>query len=927
MRTHATNRAAAGAGHTAQAERNPGGVIQDNTRAALALQRHEKMAGGSPQALQLKRQAEIMAARSVPSSAVPVQRVQQSDTIDLPRQLKTGLESLSGLSHNPSAHTATDPGLVQRVVRINQANILPPQHAALIAEVRRVIEFEELFWTDALEATLTGWLTSRDAVDAPNAAVIAFNLYYHGSDADAWEDMKSVSFAPEQLTKASTRRNRDRFARTMTPHATQITKRVPGMGNLSDRHLLRLAETGKAEEEFWVRPAPAKKQRLMTAKRKDITSTDEAHITAAGLPDDPSYTVQRGNHQLGHRYRGTNQSFIKGAKHARTYGSKRSREGYEYKGSGLVDGHSVQVQDDQPILGPFQEDASDWSTSIAKTDGTSVTYSDKGFLPKDAKDVRWMETMPHNFYWENQEQGKHMRQKTLETPAMKEETSFLHYNHYTGDTFHPNAGTAMNHSYDIPSHIDYLTTDASNVDVHYDVDNNPTADYSVPSNYDPLTRRYGIVPGGVPSAKQNTSLGGESATLHRDRAKMPDTTSFPFATVLQPGADDFSFKPDWRAELPNYETPPGTPYFDEDAMEESMVVEAGDMRHRHHFEHGDGVVADAAFDEVGDETSLKISSMKKSEPADWNDSAAFSKLATQALPDGLPAVATASAPSAVPKAATTASAPSPQLAQYQRRWQRLHAAFAELFQSMLLQEPARQPLLNLENQLLALSPYDPTQLGVLDFVEQNVLAWFGVNYGQLRRRLVGGTAHESANNALAGHGQRLPALRQFFNECGQMAAHNALAMLGDVAAADDVAASALGNLEEDIDEDAIRELIRVIRPDLPVLGQLEQVWELVALLASGAHGELDDRNISDVERIGLAQIAAFRSRAMPVLTVVVNTRSHRDDPGIHWIAVQLLRQADGQIQVRYHDSFDQPKNYTHLFTALRTYFGHIPSNP
>lgn len=888
------------------------------------LQRFQQMADESPQTLVLKRQAEMIQAKSVPSHAAPVAQAEKPDHAGLPTQLKSGIASLSA-----PASTALDAGVIQRVVRIDHANVLPQHHAALISEVRRVIEFEELFWTDAMAATLNAWLTSRDTVvEAPSAQVIAYNLYHHGTAADAWVDMTRGSLTPEQLGKAALRRHRARFAGTMAPHATQVTKRVPGLSKLANRQLLRLGETGKEEREFWVRQSALKKPRLMTAKRKDISAADEAHITAAGLADDPSYTVQSGNHQLGHRYRGTGQQFIVGAKHARTYGSKKEREGYEYKGSGLVDGHSVQVQDDQPILGPFQQDAPDWSTTIAKTDGTSVTYADTAYLPKDGKDERWMETMPHNFYWENQEQGKHMRQKTLETPAMNDGTSFLHYNHYTGDTFHPNAGSATAHSYDIPSRIDYLTTDAAQTDVHYHVDNMPTADYSRPSEYDPLTHRYASVPGGVPMHKLNKSLGGESATLHRDRARMPDTKSFPFATVLQPDADDFSFKPDWRTELSGYETPPGTPYYDEGAMDESMMVETGDQSHLHHFEHGDGVVAGAEFDEVDDKTTLKISSMKKSEPSDWNDNAAFTKLAGTALPELPPAAATTpAAVSSAPKGAATASAPSPQLVAYQHQWLRLHAAVAELIQST--ETAAQPPLHDLEKKLMALGTHAPAQLAALNLLQQELLAWFALNAGKVQRQLVGGTAHEKANHALAGHGQRLPALRQFFNECGQMAAYNALAMPGNgaLAANDNGTASSIGGFEQDIDENAIRELIRTIRPELPVLGRLDQVKELVTLLADDDHGALDDKNISYVERIGLAQINAFKTGATATLTVVVNTRSHRQDGGTHWIAAQLVRQADGQIQVRYQDSFDQAKNYTHLFTALRNYFNHIPANP
>jgi hypothetical protein len=127
------------AGHAAQFKNAEGAVIADCSSAALTLQRFQQiaegvplraapktagrasktlqrvqqLANGSPQALQFRRQAETMAAATAatsmqtmpPSGAVsatptnvPVQREKKANDTGLPDQLKSGIESLSGMS-------------------------------------------------------------------------------------------------------------------------------------------------------------------------------------------------------------------------------------------------------------------------------------------------------------------------------------------------------------------------------------------------------------------------------------------------------------------------------------------------------------------------------------------------------------------------------------------------------------------------------------------------------------------------------------------------------------------------------------------------------------------------------------------------------------------------------------------------------------
>ena len=823
----------------------------------------------------------------------------------------------------PSAPAAAAPA-VQRIVRIGGDNVLPDDHEALVAHCRGLVLANARAWTPAMEAALRAWLVDHDhVIAAPDVAVLAFNVLTHPGEPAAWEHgMTHSGIAAPAMKEAQRLRNVERMARLMTSFETQTGARVPGLGKLEDQDLLRLAETGKAEQQFWERPSSAAPQKVRNLKRKDISGEDEAHITASGLPDDPSYTVAMNSHQLGHRYRGTKQAFIKGGKHERTYGSKREREGYEYKGSGLVDGHSVQVQDDQPILGPLESDAPKWKTNIPRTGGKApVTYDDAPFLPKDASDERWMETHPHNFYWENQEQGKHMRQKALETPAMNDGTSFLHYNRHTGDQFQPNAGSAQDHLYDIPSRIEYLTRDATGARTHYSADNRPTADYSVPGGYDPLTHSYPTVPSGKASANQNKSLGGVSAFDHLAKAKMPDTSGFPFSTVLKPEDPTFAFKPDWRGEVAGYQSPPASPYYDAGGLAEDSIPEPGDQTLKQHLHHAGGLVTGASYDEPSDKTELSVKRVRHSGPGTWAASDAKFAALVGAASGGT------GGPTGGPGGSLPAVAgPPPELVQHQRRIDALGGAIVELRATLDPGQAGDLPALQaIWANLQPIDRNDATTAPQVAALYQQAIAWMQANQGRLHRQPVGGGAAEPANNAQGPHGLRHPALRQFFSECGQMAAHNVLAMAGGVD--NEAALDAQGGLEQDIGEDDIRAiLVAAARPDLPVIGNLAQLHAVVLQLQAGV---LDPAMLAVGELAGLLAIDAFLvgpAGPHPVLNMVVNTTGHQAGLGHHWIAVRLTWTGVGQIAIDYRDSFGGNMDYAGLFAALRAFFGALPVN-
>jgi hypothetical protein len=83
---------------------------------ARALQGYQQMANASPQAMQLKRYAEMTAAHtSAASPAIPVQRVHKPNHTGLPDTLKSGIESLSGLSmdHVKVRYNSDKPAQIQ----------------------------------------------------------------------------------------------------------------------------------------------------------------------------------------------------------------------------------------------------------------------------------------------------------------------------------------------------------------------------------------------------------------------------------------------------------------------------------------------------------------------------------------------------------------------------------------------------------------------------------------------------------------------------------------------------------------------------------------------------------------------------------------------------------------------------------------------
>ncbi len=516
---------------------------------------------------------------------------------------------------------------IQRILRVNGQNVLPEHHDHVHTEVKKLFKNENIPWTEAHANHLNGWLNDRNSiVDAKSLNHLGFNLHKAPTDAKAWDGMSHTSISADDLQAGGRRRKQERMGRALEPNTVQTPKRVPGLSKLTDQKLLRLAEPAEEEKEYWVR---GKDDKLVNAKKRKMSSEDESRIVASGDEDNPSYVVWNRDRQRGHFYQAG-----EGNGNTRTYGSKKNREGYEYKISGATDGHSVQVQDDQRILGPFQKDAPHWKTDVRKEDGTTIQYPDTEYLPKNKKDEKRIERHPYNYHWENQEEGKHVRQKAIEAPALSEGSSFLHLNSFSeGVTANPNAGDHQDHIYPVPDRIHYRIFDTSGNSTHVSADNRLTADYSRPEDYDATTRRYDSVPGGVPDHGLNRTLGTKTngerygAREHLALATMPDTSNYPSATVLRPHDSGFNFTPAFRNTISGYQTPPSSPYHVSSGLEESQTTHTGDLSQWGGFEYNDQLVNKAEFDESKDETKFHNSRIKRAKTSNLTgDPVAFSNL-------------------------------------------------------------------------------------------------------------------------------------------------------------------------------------------------------------------------------------------------------------------------------------------------------------
>ncbi len=202
----------------------------------------------------------------------------------------------------------------------------------------------------------------------------------------------------------------------------------------------------------------------------------------------------------------------------------------------------------------------------------------------------------------------------------------------------------------------------------------------------------------------------------------------------------------------------------------------------------------------------------------------------------------------------------------------------------------------------------------------------------LRRDLIFHTNPEDPHGAA---GQRLAALEQVFAECGQMAARNALAIVGRDPTAQAVQAdvanhaglNALGNFANNIDENAIRQMLATAgATDIPVMGNIGQVGAVVDHINQNDLAWLAHMQIGQGEVASLQPVRAFMLGTIPSLTLILNIQGHVNaaTKQLHWITVRVTRTQHG-LAVQYLDSLRAPADYTGVFTALRQLLSRAPA--
>ena len=199
--------------------------------------------------------------------------------------------------------------------------------------------------------------------------------------------------------------------------------------------------------------------------------------------------------------------------------------------------------------------------------------------------------------------------------------------------------------------------------------------------------------------------------------------------------------------------------------------------------------------------------------------------------------------------------------------------------------------------------------------------WFISAQQYLGRRTVG--TNSAADDPTGALGQRLPGLRQFFNECGQMAAHHVMTGF-EVNTFENVnTLNQLGDFEENASEDAIRAMLDSANAaHIPVIGNLGQLTGQLLLAASMLGDDPEAWVLGEVEQLGLHWVKAFLAGEENLMYAVVNTTGHLDPTqlGTHWIAVRFEHLVDGQIGIQYMDSLEPDVHYSQLFAAYRQFF-------
>ncbi|WP_229423546.1 eCIS core domain-containing protein [Massilia frigida] len=160
MKTHTTreaalappNRQTAGAKQTAPLRPSPLGTMANTSTSAAALQRFQQLANNSPRIMQLQERAALMASTTSATAMramqmhmnAPVQREAKPDGNGLPTPLKSGIESLSGMSmdHVKVRYNSDKPGQLQAhaYAQGSEIHLAPGQERHLPHEAWHVVQ-------------------------------------------------------------------------------------------------------------------------------------------------------------------------------------------------------------------------------------------------------------------------------------------------------------------------------------------------------------------------------------------------------------------------------------------------------------------------------------------------------------------------------------------------------------------------------------------------------------------------------------------------------------------------------------------------------------------------------------------------------------------------------------------------------------------
>lgn len=380
-----------------------------------------------------------------------------------------------------------------------------------LAECKKYCDGKNMLWSDKHVKLIQEWFLSDHVYDFSRLEIFIIDL---NKQLLHLSTKKESVLSPETLKKAKTLQKVYELGDKFSPSDQQESEQFPGINKIPKEELLPLDFSYTQQQDRWQQTTSGHRIKL-----KSDSNGPETSIYAFGDPDNPSMVYMREDIQIGHRYQGTkkrkeapasdgsgNTETIKLAENHsknRTYGSKKKLTGKVYKVKGMVDGHSIQAQNDQYNL----DKSSPYPTA---------------------------DTHPANMYWENQSYGKHVRQGTFESEAFEQEKSFLHVNVYN-DIHNPTKYEASNGQ-------EYVAPDT--VFNHYDgqtysFNNSRDANYS---NIAHLKIHYTYDDSQTYKKGQNKNLGGLKASAHLALNER-DKSAFPFAQVIDQQDEDFTKDP------------------------------------------------------------------------------------------------------------------------------------------------------------------------------------------------------------------------------------------------------------------------------------------------------------------------------------------------------------------------------------------------